>query len=89
MNARGNRDWLREPIAIFEAGPGAWGRAADGRPLGYRALADRLVPQAAGLGFTHIELAGVACSEHGEPRAVEAIHADVYAAIMPLLEGIE
>ena len=31
----------------------------------------------------------VACSEHGEPRAVEAIHADVYAAIMPLLEGIE
>ena len=31
----------------------------------------------------------VACSEHGEPRAVEAIHADVYAAIMPLLEGRE
>ena len=31
----------------------------------------------------------VACSEHGEPRAVEAIHADVYAAIMPLLEGME
>ena len=31
----------------------------------------------------------VACSEHGEPRAIEAIHADVYAAIMPLLEGIE
>ena len=31
----------------------------------------------------------VACSEHGEPRAIEAIHADVYAAIMSLLEGIE
>ena len=31
----------------------------------------------------------VACSEHGEPRAIEAIHADVYAAIMPLLEGME
>ena len=72
MNARGNRDWLREPIAIFEAGPGAWGRAADGRPLGYRALADRLVPQAAGLGFTHIELAGVACSEHGGRPTADA-----------------
>ena len=31
----------------------------------------------------------VACSEHGEPRAIEAIHADVYAAIMSLLEGME
>ena len=31
----------------------------------------------------------VAWGEHGVPRAGEAIHADVYAAIMPLLEGME
>ena len=30
----------------------------------------------------------VACSEDGEPRSVAAIHADVYAAVLPLLEGV-
>ena len=30
----------------------------------------------------------VACSENGEPRSVAAIHADVYAAVRPLLEGV-
>lgn len=30
----------------------------------------------------------VACSENGEPRSVAAIHADVYAAVLPLLEGV-
>ena len=71
MSARAARGWLREPIAIFEATPGAWGCEADGRPLGYRALADRLVPQAAALGFTHVELAGVACSEQGGRPATD------------------
>ena len=30
----------------------------------------------------------VACSENGEPRSIAAIHADVYAAVRPLLEGV-
>lgn len=30
----------------------------------------------------------VACSENGEPRSIAAIHADVYAAVLPLLEGV-
>jgi 1,4-alpha-glucan branching enzyme len=46
------------PMAIYEVHLGSWRRAgADGRQwLGYRELAEQLVPYAADLGFTHIEL---------------------------------
>jgi 1,4-alpha-glucan branching enzyme len=44
------------PIAIYEVHLGSWKRADGNRYLTYRELADDLVPYAAWLGYTHIEL---------------------------------
>ncbi|MGO1078192.1 1,4-alpha-glucan branching protein GlgB [Inquilinus sp. CA228] len=46
------------PISIYEVHPGSWRRVPEegGRPLSWRELGDQLIPYAAGLGFTHIEL---------------------------------
>jgi 1,4-alpha-glucan branching enzyme len=43
------------PIAIYEVHAGSW-MHADGHSLDWDALADRLVPYVAGMGFTHVEL---------------------------------
>jgi 1,4-alpha-glucan branching enzyme len=52
------------PISIYEVHAGSWRRKPeqDHRWLGFRELADELVPYVAGMGFTHIELLPV--SEH-------------------------
>ena len=52
---------LDRPIAIYEVHAGSWRREPDdtspeGRWLDWRELADRLVPYAAEMGFTHLEL---------------------------------
>jgi 1,4-alpha-glucan branching enzyme len=61
----GDADWLarraawdfkRAPINVYEVHAGSWMRHPDGRFYGWRELADRLVPYAAGMGFTHVEL---------------------------------
>ncbi len=44
------------PIAIYEVHLGSWRRAEGNRYLTYRELGEQLVPYAASLGFTHIEL---------------------------------
>jgi 1,4-alpha-glucan branching enzyme len=44
------------PISIYEVHLGSWRRNARGGYLTYRELADQLVPYAADLGFTHIEV---------------------------------
>ena len=49
-------------MSIFEVHLGSWRRGEDGRFLTYDELADQLIPYAADLGFTHIELLPV--SEH-------------------------
>ena len=58
-------DWLQSrpergapsaPVSIYEAHLGSWRRELDGSWLGYRALADALLPYVADLGFTHVEL---------------------------------
>ena len=64
-----DEDWLRRrearqrrdaPISVYEVHPGSWQRRADpewgSRWLTYRELAEKLVPYARELGFTHIEL---------------------------------
>ncbi len=60
--ARAGTDWKRQPISIYEVHLGSWQRAPDGGFLGFRELAERLVPHICALGFTHIELLPI--SEH-------------------------
>jgi 1,4-alpha-glucan branching enzyme len=50
------------PISVYEVHLGSWRRADGNRYLTYRELADQLVPYAADLGFTHLELLPV--TEH-------------------------
>jgi 1,4-alpha-glucan branching enzyme len=47
---------LDAPISIYEVHLGSWQRKEDGGWLSYRELAERLVPYAVELGFTHLEL---------------------------------
>ncbi len=56
MEHRQNRDWLHEPMSIYEVHMGSWQRDARGNFLNYRELADQLVSYVKQMGFTHIEL---------------------------------
>jgi 1,4-alpha-glucan branching enzyme len=59
MQARpGRGEWLRQPMSIYEVHLGSWARVPEdeNRFLTYREMADRLVPYAKELGFTHLEL---------------------------------
>ena len=60
IDARGKVDWRREPMSIYEVHLGSWRRRPDGSFLDYWQLADQLVPYAADMGFTHLELLPVA-----------------------------
>jgi 1,4-alpha-glucan branching enzyme len=55
---RERRGWLDEPVAIYEVHLGSWARVPEegDRFLTYREMAERLVPYAKEMGFTHIEL---------------------------------
>ncbi|MDE3096761.1 MAG: 1,4-alpha-glucan branching protein GlgB [Chloroflexota bacterium] len=57
MAARGARNRLDAPIAIYEVHLGSWRRnmAEGARPLTYRELAAELADYAAEMGFTHVE----------------------------------
>jgi 1,4-alpha-glucan branching enzyme len=44
------------PISVYEVHAASWLPAAENGDAGWDALADRLVPYCAGLGFTHLEL---------------------------------
>lgn len=56
MQRRTSWDWQRAPINIYEVHPGSWMRHLDGRPYLWRELAERLIPYAVALGYTHLEL---------------------------------
>jgi 1,4-alpha-glucan branching enzyme len=62
MAGRGSGDRRRLPMSIYEVHLGSWRRNEDGGFASYDELAAQLVPYAAGMGFTHIELMPV--SEH-------------------------
>ena len=53
---------LHQPISVYEVHLGSWRKHEGWRWLSYRELADTLVPYAADMGFTHLELLPV--SEH-------------------------
>jgi 1,4-alpha-glucan branching enzyme len=62
MQARGQGEWRRKPMSIYECHLGSWRRGEGGRWLTYDELADALIPYVAELGYTHIELLPV--TEH-------------------------
>ena len=49
-------DWMHQPMSIYEVHLGSWLRGPEGEFLGYRDLADRLVPYVLEMGFSYIEL---------------------------------
>jgi 1,4-alpha-glucan branching enzyme len=56
LGQRAQRDWLKEPISIYEVHLGSWRRSAAGHFLSYRELATQLAEYVKDLGFTHVEL---------------------------------
>jgi 1,4-alpha-glucan branching enzyme len=62
MAARAQRDPRRTPMSIYEVHLGSWRRGEANRWLTYDELADSLIPYAAEMGFTHLELMPV--NEH-------------------------
>ncbi len=55
-------DPRRQPVSIYEVHAGSWQRDANGWYLTWDALAERLIPYVADMGFTHIEFLPI--SEH-------------------------
>jgi len=62
LRERGARQEPDAAISIYEVHLGSWRRGDGNRFLTYRELAERLLPYAADLGFTHVELLPV--TEH-------------------------
>jgi 1,4-alpha-glucan branching enzyme len=60
MKARGEKDWLKEPISLYEVHLESWMRDPSGNPLSYRELTTTLIPYVKQMGFTHIELLPIA-----------------------------
>jgi 1,4-alpha-glucan branching enzyme len=55
LSRRGSRDWLHAPMNVYEVHAGSWMRHPDRGFYNYRELADRLVPYALDMGYTHLE----------------------------------
>ncbi len=57
MTRRPGRDWLREPVTVYEVHLGSWARVPEqgNRTLTYREIAPRLAEHCRRLGFTHVE----------------------------------
>jgi 1,4-alpha-glucan branching enzyme len=56
LENRKNRNWLHQPMSIYEVHLGSWQRDHRGNFLNYRELAVQLVDYVKKMGFTHIEL---------------------------------
>ena len=56
LENRSAREWLHEPMSVYEVHLGSWRLDPEGQFLNYRKLAELLVNYVKPLGFTHIEL---------------------------------
>ena len=56
MQTRGQTEWLRAPVSVYEVHLESWLRGPMGQPLTYREMAVKLVEYARHMGYTHIEL---------------------------------
>ena len=64
MEERKKKNWLEEPMSVYEVHLSSWRRNPDenNRMLTYRELADTLIPYVKKMGYTHIETLPI--SEH-------------------------
>ncbi|HEU4785113.1 MAG TPA: hypothetical protein VFS83_17380, partial [Ktedonobacterales bacterium] len=60
MEQRASRNGLDQPISVYEVHPGSWRAPSEGGRVTYRDLAHQLVPYVHDMGYTHIELMGIA-----------------------------
>lgn len=63
MSKRKKRDMTKEPMSIYEVHPGSWRKRFDSTHewfYNYRELADELVDYIKKMGYTHVELMGIA-----------------------------
>lgn len=63
MEAKAEKDWQKEPIAIYECHIGSWMRHPEEDAKGfynYREFADRIVEYLKEMKYTHVELMGIA-----------------------------
>ena len=63
MKERDDKDYKKEPLAIYECHIGSWMKHPNGTPEGfynYREFADRIVEYLKEMRYTHIELMGIA-----------------------------
>jgi 1,4-alpha-glucan branching enzyme len=60
MEKRRTTEWHREAVSIYEVHPGSWRRKDGIGLLTWRELADTLLDYVAEMGYTHVELMGVA-----------------------------
>jgi 1,4-alpha-glucan branching enzyme len=62
MARRREWDHLRAPISIYEFHPGSWRRSWHRQPafLTWDEIADQLIPYVQDMGYTHVEIVGVA-----------------------------
>ena len=56
MDRRAEAQAATAPISAYEVHAASWLPAAEAGTLGWHALADKLIPYCAGMGFTHLEL---------------------------------
>ena len=56
LKERSDRNWLHEPMSIYEVHLGSWRRDKLGNFLNYRELADQMVEYVKKMRFTHVEL---------------------------------
>jgi 1,4-alpha-glucan branching enzyme len=60
LEKRETCDWNASPISIYEVHLGSWKLHEDGTMYTYRELADELVTYVKEMGYTHVELMGIA-----------------------------
>jgi 1,4-alpha-glucan branching enzyme len=56
LETRAQRDWLHEPMSVYELHLGSWRHGSEGEFLGYKELARQLVEYVKDMGFNYIEL---------------------------------
>ena len=60
IEKRGQREWHREAVAIYEVHPGSWKRKDGTAFLTWHEMAEQLIDYVVDMGYTHIELMGAA-----------------------------